>query len=71
MLISKNLRATLRFEGYTKVAAQVMRDQGEYVGDISHISGAMKSLAVKVAANLENERIVSAGIQSFRRFQEL
>lgn len=71
MKISNNLRAALRYDGFSKVAAQVMRDQGEYVGNLDSIVGAMKSISVKVATNRENERVVSEGLYSLRRAREL
>jgi hypothetical protein len=71
MLTSNGLRATLRHLGYAKLAAQVMRDQNEYVGDITSLAGAMKSISVKIAANRTNESVIRKGLVSFRRFQEL
>lgn len=71
MKISNTLRAALRYDGYAKVATQMMRDQGEYVGNVDSVVGAMKSISVKVAANRENERIVAEGLFSLRRAREL
>ena len=71
MIASETLRSALRHEGYAKVAQEVLRNQGEYVGDFSSVADSVKSLAVKVAANLENENIVADGLHSFRRLQEL
>lgn len=69
MKISNELRATLRYEGYAKLAAQVMRDQGEYVGDISSLDTAIKSVAVKIAVNRLNQDTVIEGLASYRLLQ--
>lgn len=71
MIVSENLRAVLRHDGYAKLAQETLRTQGEYAGDIQNVSGAIKSVAVKLAVNLENEKIISDGLYSFRRLQEL
>ena len=71
MKVSSNLRAALRYEGYAKVAMQVLRDQNEYVSDLDSLAGAMKSISVKVAVNRENERAISDGLYSLRRAREL
>ena len=71
MIVSDNLLAVLRYEGYAKLAHETLRSQGEYVGDITNVADAVKSLSVKLAANLENEKIVAEGLYSLRRLQEL
>lgn len=71
MRVSNELRAGLRVFGFAKVAAQVMRDQQEYVGDVDGIAGAARSLAMKVAANRKNESVIADGIASLRRAREL
>jgi hypothetical protein len=71
VIVSDNLRAVLRYEGYAKLAHATMRARGEYAGDITGVVGAVKSLAVKIATNLENEKIVDDGLYSLRRLQEL
>ena len=71
MTVSDNLRAVLRYEGYAKVASKVALAQGEYAEDLGNIADATRSLAVKVAVNAENEKIIGDGLRSFRRLQEL
>jgi hypothetical protein len=71
VLISQNLRSILRTEGYAKLAAQVMRNENEYVDDIETIEGAATSLAMKVAANRANRQTIYNGLASYRRAQEL
>jgi hypothetical protein len=65
--VSNNLRSALRYEGYAKVATQVLRDQNEYADGIDTVAGAMKSISVKFAANRENERIIADGLNSLVR----
>lgn len=67
--ISDNLRAALRVDGYTKVATEVMRAQNEYAGDVATIGGAARSLAMKIAVNRENERVIVDGLLSLRRIK--
>ena len=69
--VSNELRAGLRVFGFAKVASQVMQDQQEYVGDIESVAGAVQSVAMKVAANRKNESVISDGLVSLRRAQEL
>ena len=70
MIVSNNLRAALRRDGYAKLAAEVMRDQHEYVTTIDDLAGAAKSLAVKIAANRANQKVIRDGLTSLRRTQE-
>jgi hypothetical protein len=69
--ISNGLRIALRVDGYAKVASEVMRAQNEYVDGVDTIGGAVRSLAMKVAVNRENERIVVDGLLSLRRMKGL
>ena len=71
MKVSNGLRSALRHNGYAKVAAQVLRDQGEYGHGIDSVAGAVKSISVKFAANRANERVVSDGLTSLRRVRAL
>lgn len=66
MKVSNELRAILRHEGYAKVAAQVMRDQGEYVGNLHNPDDAIRSVVMKVAANYVNEAVVFEGLEAYR-----
>lgn len=70
-LISPALRASLRYEGYAKVSAQVMADAGEYPTDVSSLQGAIQSLSVKVAVNRVNERNITEGLDSLKAFRRL
>ncbi len=69
--ISNNLRLVLRSEGYTKVASEVMRAQNEYVGEIDTVDGAIRSVAMKVAVNRENERVLRDGLSSLDQLKRL
>ena len=69
--ISENLRTSLRVDGYAKVASEVLRAQNEYVDQIDTIGGAVRSMAMKVAVNRENERIIVDGLISLQRIKGL
>ena len=71
MNVSRELRASLRVFGFAKVAAQTMHDQQEYVGEIESIAGSVRSVAMKLAANLKNEALIAEGIASLHRSREL
>ena len=72
MRVSPNLRAALRYEGYAKVSAVVMRSEGEYLKESSdYLNDAAQSLAVKIAVNRINEKTINTGVASFQRFMEL
>jgi hypothetical protein len=69
MLVSKNLRDTLRYDGYAKLAAQIMRDQNEYVGDITDLMGGIKSVSVKIAVNRMNEQTIWDGLHAYQQLK--
>lgn len=69
MLVSKNLRDTLRYDGYAKLAAQVMRDRHEYVGDITSLDGGIKSVSIKLAVNRMNQQAIWDGLASYRQLE--
>lgn len=71
MKLSKNLRDTLRYDGYAKLAAQVMRDQHEYVTDLSDFNEGIKSISIKVAANRLNEKTVWEGLDAYRQLKDV
>ncbi len=69
--VSNNLRIALRVEGYAKVASEVMKAQDEYVDNVDTLGGAVRSVAMKVAVNRENERVIVDGLISLRRLKGL
>lgn len=69
--VSNNLRAGLRVFGLAKVSAQVMQDQQQYVGEAGTLADAAKSIAVKIAANRQNEHVITEGLASLRRSREI
>lgn len=64
-MISKNLRAVLRHDGYAKIATEVMAMQNEYIDNFDTVAGAARSIAVKFASNRENERVIVRGLDAF------
>ena len=70
-MISKNLRAVLRHDGYAKLATTVIAAQNEYVDNFDTVAGAARSIAVKFASNRENERLVLEGLDAYYKLKEL
>lgn len=70
-MITKNLRAVLRHEGYTKLATEVMAAQHEHIANFDTVAGAAESIAVKFASNRENERIMTRGLDAYYKLKGL
>lgn len=67
MIVSANLRHTLAREGWWKLAHEVKKTEGLAPPETVTVQSGVKSLAMKLAADLVNEAVIERGVAAYNR----